>query len=400
MGAKLTEFEEARSLVLERAQPLPPETIVLRDGLDRVLAEAIDATLDVPPFANSAMDGFAVRASDSGAGVRLRVVDRSRAGAPAAATVGPGEACAISTGAAMPAGADAVVAVEDTTTAEGGGEVELAAAVERGRHVRHAGDDVRAGQPLLAPGVRLGPTELGVLASVGRPQVLAGPRARVSILTTGDELIEVGEPLGPGQVHNSSSLVIPALVARAGACVAAVAHARDEPALIGAAIERALAADVVVVTGGMSVGEHDHVADAFGRLGVTRHLAGVALRPGKPFWFGTRERTLVFGLPGNPVSSLVTFLLFVRPALAKLSGEQPHPDRTLALIDQDWPRLETRMEAVRCRLHLRADGWHATPTGRQDSHILTSMRGAAALALIAPGAGAVAKGEAVPVELI
>jgi molybdopterin molybdotransferase len=398
VSAKLTEFAEARSLVLERAQPLPPQSIDLADALDRVLAEAIDATVDVPPFANSAMDGFAVRAGDSGPGVRLRVVDRSRAGAPAAATVGPGEACAISTGAAMPAGADAVVAVEDTTPGEG--EVELAVAVERGRHVRGAGDDVRAGQPLLAPGVRLGPTELGVLASVGAAQVLAGPAARVSILTTGDELVAVGDPLGPGQVHNSSSLVIPALVARAGACVAAVAHARDEPKLISEAIERALAADVVVVTGGMSVGEHDHVAEAFEGLGVARHLAGVALRPGKPFWFGTRGRTLVFGLPGNPVSSLVTFLLFVRPALAKLSGEQSDPDRTLAFFDQDWPRLPTRMEAVRCRLHLRADGWHATPTGRQDSHILTSMRGAAALALIEPGAGAVAKGEAVAVELI
>ena len=398
MSTKLTEFEEARSRVLEHARRLPPQTVALGEALGWVLAEEILAPEDVPAFDNSAMDGFAVRAVDSGAGVRLVVVGESRAGAPATAVLAPGQACAISTGAAIPAGADAVVPVEDTRRHSA--EVELLAPVEPGRYVRHAGDDLRAGDTVLEPGVRLGPAELGVLASAGFPVVAAGARPRVAIVTTGDELVGVDEQATPGSVRNSGAFVIPALVRRAGAEAVSLVHARDDPAVIREAIGAALGADAAVITGGMSVGRHDHVAEVLGGLGVTRHVAGVALKPGKPFWFGTHEQTLVFGLPGNPVSSLVTFLLFVRPALQALAGETPARERTVATLDTDCRRAPARVEAVRCRLRLRPDGWHVTPTGVQDSHILTSLLGADALALIPAGDGVLAAGERVIIELL
>jgi molybdopterin molybdotransferase len=398
VSTKLTEFEVARSRVLEHARRLPPQTVALGEALGWVLAEEIRAPEDVPAFDNSAMDGFAVRAVDSGAGVRLVVVGESRAGAPATAVLAPGQACAISTGAAIPAGADAVVPVEDTRRHSA--EVELLAPVEPGRYVRHAGDDLRAGDTVLEPGVRLGPAELGVLASAGCPVVPAGARPRVAIVTTGDELVGVDEQARPGSVRNSGAFVIPALVRRAGAEAVSLVHARDDPAVIREAIGAALGADAAVITGGMSVGRHDHVAEVLDGLGVTRHVAGVALKPGKPFWFGTHEQTLVFGLPGNPVSSLVTFLLFVRPALQALAGETPARERTVATLDTDCRRAPARVEAVRCRLRLRPDGWHVTPTGVQDSHILTSLLGADALALIPAGTGVLAAGERVTIELL
>jgi molybdopterin molybdotransferase len=344
------------------------------------------------------MDGFAVRAGDTGAGVLLRIVDESRAGAPAGVTIGAGEACAISTGAVIPLGADAVVRVEDTRRQDRA--VELLVSVEHGRDLRHAGDDVRTGALVLEPGVRIGPAELGVLASVGRASILAGPRPRVAVVTTGDELVGVDAPLVPGAVRNSGAYVIPALVERAGGRTVSVAHARDDPALIRSAIATALEADVTVITGGMSVGRHDHVSDVLESLGVTRRFAGVALKPGKPLSFGTRGATLVFGLPGNPVSSLVTFLLFGRPALQALAGESPQRARTVATLDEDCQRERSRVQAVRCRIELRPDGWHAITTGPQSSHILTSLLGADAFAIVPAGDGVLAAGEQVLVELL
>jgi molybdopterin molybdotransferase len=398
VAAKLIEFEEARTRVLERAKTLEPERVDLRDALGRVLAEEVHAPEDVPGFDNSAMDGFAVRAADSGPGVSLRIVGESRAGAPAGVALARGEACAISTGAEIPAGADAVVRVEDTSRADG--EVELLVAVERDHDVRHAGSDVRAGELVLSPGLRLGPAELGLLASSARGRVLVGRRPRVAVVTTGDELVGVGEDLRPGAVRNSGSYVIPALVEQAGGETISVSHARDDPGVVEAAIAAALEADVTVITGGMSVGAHDHVGDALSRLHVEREFAGVAIRPGKPTSFGTRGATLVFGLPGNPVSSLVTFLLFARPALVALAGETPWRARTVARLDEDIELTPRRVHAARCRIHVEADGWHATTTGPQSSHILSSMLGAEALALIPAGDGVLAAGAQVEIELL
>jgi molybdopterin molybdotransferase len=398
VAAKLIAFEDARALVLEHAEPLPAEAVALEQALGRVLAEEVRAPENVPAFDNSAMDGFAVRAADAAAGARLRIVGESRAGAPSAVGVGAGEACAISTGAAIPAGADAVVRVEDTRRSDG--EVELLVAVEHDRDVRHAGDDVRAGEAVLVPGLRIGPAELGLLASAARASVRVGRRPRVALVTTGDELVGVEEPLRPGAVRNSGRYVIPALVAQGGGEMVSIAHARDDPQVVAEAIATALEADVAVITGGMSVGVHDHVGAALEELGVTSHFAGVALKPGKPTSFGSRGSTLVFGLPGNPVSSLMTFLLFARPALHALAGESPQRTRTLATLDEDFELTPGRMHAARCRLKLEADGWHASTTGPQSSHILSSMLSADAIALIPAGEGWLAAGAQVTVELL
>jgi len=399
VAAKLIALEDARALVLEHAVPLGHETVPLGAALGRVLAEPVSAPYDVPGFDNSSMDGFALRAADSGAGARLRIAGESRAGAPSREPLAAGEACAISTGAAIPPGADAVVRVEDTR--RDGAEVELAVAVEVGASVRHAGDDMRRGAHVLEPGLRLGPAELGVLAALGCAEVSVGMRPRVAVLTTGDEIVAGGAPLGFGEVHNSGSVVIPALVERAGGETISLAHAPDDPAAVSAALREALeVGDVVVVCGGMSVGEHDHVKRALDELGVERQFAGVALKPGRPTLFGTRGATLVFGLPGNPVSTLVTFLLFARPALLVAAGEQPQARRAVAKLAEDVEEEPGRVQAVRCRLQLGGDGWWATTTGPQASHVLTSMLAAEAFAMIPAGEGTLSAGTEVAIELL
>jgi molybdopterin molybdotransferase len=401
---ELIEIEEAKRLVLERTAPLPAERVPLPEALGRVLAVDVGASDPVPGFDNSAMDGFAVRAADTGAAsaeapVRLTVVDESRAGRPATRGLGPGEAILISTGAKVPEGADAVVRVEDTSAADG--RVEVAVAVDAGRNVRRVGEDVRAGENVLERGSLLGPAELGVLASVDRPSVECTRRPRVSVVVTGDELQEPGVPLAPGGIRNSNAYTIPALVERAGAEVAGLETVSDAPASTRAAIERALDADVVVVSGGASVGRHDHVRRAFAELRVEKVFWGIGLRPGRPTAFGAHpEGALVFGLPGNPVSAMVTFLLLARPAIDALLGVDPQRFSATAILAEEYPKKPGRAHAVRCRLELRDDGWHARPTGEQGSHILTSMLGADCLALIPTESGTVSAGERVRIEML
>jgi molybdopterin molybdotransferase len=402
MPAELIEIEEARRLVLERVSPLPGERVPLREALGRVLAVEVSAADPVPGFDNSAMDGFAVRAADtasasSEAPVTLEVVDESRAGRPAERPVGPGEAILISTGAMVPEGADSVVRIEDTRSRDG--RVEIGVAVETGRNVRRAGEDVRSGEAVVRPGTVLGPAELGVIASVGRDAVECTRRPSICVLTTGDELHEPGEPLGPGGVRNSNAHSVPALVERAGAEVVRVETVPDKLAATRGAIKRALDSDVVVICGGVSVGEHDHVRAALAELGVEEAFWGVALRPGRPTAFGTHAGgALVFGLPGNPVSAMVTFLLLARPAIEALLGSNPRRQRVTAILDEDYAKKPGRAHAVRCRLELAEDGWHARTTGEQGSHVLTSMLGAEALALIPTGSGSVSAGERVEIE--
>lgn len=404
MLGELTEIEDARRLVVERASPLPSEPVPLREALGRVLSSEVAAADPVPGFDNSAMDGFAVRAADTAAAsadapATLEVVGESRAGSPAPGALGPGEAIAISTGAMVPDGADAVVRVEDTTARDGRVDVEVA--VEAGRNVRRAGEDVRSGEVVLSSGTPLGPAELGVLASVGRASPPCARRPRVAVLTTGDELHDPDEPLRPGGVRNSNIHTVRALVARCGAEASRVEMVRDDAAATRAAIEAALEADVVVICGGVSVGEHDHVRAALTELGVEEEFWGVALRPGKPTSFGVHPRgALVFGLPGNPVSAMVTFLLLARPAIEAMLGLAGERHRATAILDEEYVKSPGRAHAVRCRLELRDDGWHARSTGAQGSHVLTSMLGADALAIIPTDSGTVAAGRRVEVELL
>jgi molybdopterin molybdotransferase len=379
---------EARATLLAATHPLAPVDVPVPDALGLVLVEDVVAAHDVPAFANSAMDGFAVRSGPSGR--RLAIAGESRAGTPFTGEVSEGEAVRISTGAALPAGADAVLQIELIEV--DGDAIVLQDAVAPGRNVRGAGGDLRGGTRVLAAGTRLGPAELGA----GRMNVRVTPRPRVAVITTGDELMEPGTPLQPGQIHDSNGPMLAALASRAGAEVVGRGHAVDDPEATRTVIAQALdAADVVVLAGGVSVGPHDHVKAALGDLGVRELLWRVALRPGKPTWLGERDGKLVLGLPGNPVSAYVTFLLFGRPALAKLAGADPTVPRTRAQLGAPLPRHPDRDELVRVR---REPDGRVVATGPQDSHVLSSLLGAEALALIPRGEGELPAGTEVVLE--
>jgi len=396
VAGDLIDIATARELVLSSVRPLGSERVPLADALGRVLCEDVSAEEDLPPFDSSAMDGYAVIA---GPASELEVVDESRAGHPAQRALAGGQAIAISTGALIPEGADAVVPVERVQVSDGRVTVPD---TERGTNVRHAGDDVRRGQGVLAAGTLLGPAELAVAASLGHAELPVGVRPRVMVLATGDELVEPGRPLGPGQIRNSNTIALAAQARAAGADVVGSEIVRDNledtTATLRSALDRA---DVVCISGGVSVGPHDHVKPALAELGVEERFWRVALKPGKPTWFGTRDAKLVFGLPGNPVSAMVTFHLFARPALRALAGAHPDDTRATAILDEPLPRNSGRDEVVRCRVRAAEDGWHVVPTrGDQSSHVLTSMLGAEAFAIVEAGDGRIEAGERVPVELL
>ena len=386
-------IDEARAKVLEHVHPLPTEEVAVQDALGRVVAEDVVADRDVPSFANSAMDGFAVRSGP--AGRTLRIVGESRAGAPATVAVGDGEAIRISTGAAVPEGADGVIQVERVIV--DGDTVTLDDGVDEGRNLRPAGDDVGAGQTVVPAGTRMGAAEIGIAVVAGRGTITCARAPRVAVLATGDELVAPGGPLGPGQLHNSNGATLAALATHAGARVLRTETVADTEQATRDAIAAALEeADVLVLSGGVSVGPHDHVKPALHALGVDEVFWRVALRPGRPTWFGTRGETLVFGLPGNPVSAMVTFMLFVRPALGALQGAPHEPERIVSHLDATIPRHPDRDECVRVRLH---DGF-ATPTGPQGSHQLSSMLGADGFAIVTAGEGNALPGDPVVVELV
>jgi molybdopterin molybdotransferase len=341
------------------------------------------------------MDGYAVVA---GPEAELPVVGESRAGRPAEWPLSAGEAMRISTGAAVPEGADAVVPVERVEVRDGRVRVPR---TEPGAHIRRAGEDVPAGESVIAAGTELGPAAVAVLAALGRATVSCGGMPRVTVLVTGDELVPPGEPLGPGQIRDSNAYGLAAQATRAGAKVMSRRIVRDDRDATEAAFASALEeSDVVIGSGGVSVGPHDHVKPALAALGVEERFWGVRLRPGKPTWFGVRDEKLVFGLPGNPVSAMITFHLFARPALRGLAGADPGGTRAHATLDEPVPRNPGREEVVRCRLEARDDGWHVRPTKEQGSHVLTSMLGAGAYALVPAGEGEVAAGERVEIELV
>jgi molybdopterin molybdotransferase len=393
----LITIDEARRRVLAAITRLGDEPVSLHDALGRVLAEDVAATVAVPPFDSSAMDGFALVAGPAG---ELPVIGEARAGHPFSGAVEAGRAVRISTGAVLPEGADAVVPIERTTAVKEGvvGVPDIAA----GENVRRAGEDIPLDAVVLQTGIQLGPAELGVAASVGRAELRCAKRPRVAVLVTGDELTEPGHRLAPGGIYSSNAYSLSAQVERAGGEVVRRTTVPDSAEGTRDALGAALSdADVVIVSGGVSIGPHDHVKPALRDLGVEERFWGVRLRPGKPTWFGAREGTLAFGLPGNPVSAMVTFQLFARPALAALQGAAPEARRVTATLQSPIARNPQREQAVRVHLLQSLNGPTAAPTkDAQGSHVLTSMVGADGLALIAPGEGDAPAGERVEVELL
>ena len=378
----LITIDDALRLVLEHTCVLEAEKVELRCAAGRVLAAAAAATVDLPPFDSSAMDGYAVRAADTPGA--LRVVGHSAAGHPAGVALGAGDAIEISTGAVVPDGADAIVPIERTTP---GITVE---SVAPGENIRPRGGDVRAGETVAHAGALLGPARLGALASAGIASVSCARRPRVAILATGSELRPPGTRLEPGQIYESNSLLLSALVASAGAEPTRFEPAADDEAATRGALEGALAgADVLLTSGGVSVGPHDLVREALGSLGAKEIFWRVAVKPGKPIAFATVGPTLVFGLPGNPVSTLVGFELFVRPALRALQGEHvPGPRYLPGVLGVPLRRGADRDELVRAQL---VDGELQPVTG-QESHMIARSASADALVLVPRGEGELAAG--------
>lgn len=389
--------DEALSTILNHAAPLETEERALDDALGRVLAEQVTADGDIPPFTNSAMDGFAVCAADVAAAsedspVRLKVLADEPAGTVVTVEVRPGTAVRIMTGASMPAGADAVVPVEHTS-----GErdlVEVRRSVRRGGNVRHAGEDVRAGEVVLQPGAVLRPAELGMLASVGRPRVRVVRAPVVAVITTGDELVSAGETPGPGQIRNSNIHALGAQVWAAGATPLPFARVGDTRTEVQDALVQAWAqADVLVTSGGVSVGEWDHVKAVLEELGAVQVFWGVRQKPGRPMAFWMWDGKLVFGLPGNPVSCMLCFEEYVRPALRRMMGFTllHRPVRVAALAEGfEKAATDRRTHFLRVVVQEKGGRLNAHSTGPQGSGILSSLVRANALAVIFGDAGSVA----------
>lgn len=350
---------DAQALVLKHAKPLPPQSEPLTTALGRVLAEDVASDLSMPPFDKALMDGYAVRAADlpEGRGT-LTVVDEITAGQTPRVPVGPGQAARIMTGAPIPGGADAVVMIERTRSVEGN-RVEIDdRPVKPGQNILHQGREMRAGETVLSAGAVLRPQEFGLLASVGRTAVRVHPAPVVAILATGDELVEAPHKPGPGQIRNGNGPLLVGQVARAGGVPRYLGIARDELAGLRTLMQEGLRAPVLVLSGGVSAGKMDLVPHVLGELGVEPHFHKVAMKPGKPVFFGTRGDTLVFGLPGNPVSVMVCFELFVRPALRRLAGHADAGPRVVrAVLVEDFPYRTDRPTYHPARLEDGPDGW-------------------------------------------
>jgi molybdopterin molybdotransferase len=366
-------IDEALELVLDGLLPLGVERVPLTEASGRVAAEPATSAVDLPPFDRSAMDGYAVRAADTAPGVALRLAGGVAAGEVATAELEPGTAARVSTGAALPPGADTVLQSE--LAEERDGRVTPARALTPGTHVRYRGEDLEAGFVLAAPGDVLTLPRISALASAGVGEVAVYRRPRLDVIVTGSELLPLGAPPEPGRIHESNGLMIRLLAARAGAQVVDHGVIGDDRDATIAAVEAGLGGDVLVVSGGVSVGPHDHVKPAFEACGVEEVFWRVRIKPGKPLWFGRRGDTLVFGLPGNPLSTIVCFSVFIAPALRRLGGERDaRPAYEAGRLTTAARASDGRTEFLTAALRPGADGvLEATPTERQGSHLTGAL---------------------------
>ena len=396
---ELIEYPEAERLVLESTPRLPVEEVPLDGALGLALARDLEATTDSPPFDNSAVDGYAVRSGDAEVGRVFGVVDEAPAGRPARKGVGEGEAIKIFTGGVIPDGADAVVMVENTS---GWGETfELKKVPAPGSNLRAAGEDTRRGDIILPEGTEVGSPEIALAATQGYGALPVYRRPRVVVLSTGTELVEPGtRDLAPGEIFDSNSYAIVAAAREAGAEARRLYAASDDADTLHSAIGEALeTADVVVTSGGVSVGEKDLVKSTMLDLGVEQVFWGVKFKPGKPLFYGTRGETRLFGLPGNPGSAVVCFDLFVRPALMRMTGrtDKSRP-RITVYFERQIVNKFGRLHAMRVSLKRTEKGWLAESVGAQGSGLVSSLTKADALALIGPAADGILPGE--PIEAI
>jgi molybdopterin molybdotransferase len=394
---------EAQRTILEALHPRSGREVALAEALGRVLAEDVVSTEAIPPFVNSAMDGYAVVGADLlSVPATLQVVGDRAAGSVGSEVVTAGTALRIMTGATLPAGADTVVPVE--WTGRDGDQVVIRKAVKTGANIRQAGEDVRAGETVLAAGTVLRPSELGLLAALGRAKVSVVPPPVVAVVTTGDELVDVAEPLGPGQIRDANLHSLCAQVRACGAIPLPVPRVGDDADTLEAALRSALdRADAVITNGGISMGEYDHIRPVMERLGVRQLFWQVAQKPGKPMAFSMAGEKPIFGVPGNPVSALICFEEYVRPALRRMMGHALlfRPERSACWAEPQKKAAEDRRVHFHRVLLKEEDGrlW-ASSTGPQGSGILTSMTRANALALLAAEDCDVKRGDPVTVHLM
>ena len=369
------------------AVPLPAETVPLDAATGRIAAEDARSAVDLPPFDRSAMDGFAVRAADTSPPRALTIAGELAAGDVAADALAPGTALGITTGAALPAGADAILRVEDASV--DGDRVTPAGPVAAGTHVRYRGEDVARGHVLAPAGTELGVQHVTALASAGVGAVAVHRRPVVHVLATGTELLEVGAPPEPGRIHESNRLTLRLLAERAGAEVVLHPVVPDDAAATAAAVEAALAGDALAISGGVSVGPHDHVKPALEERGVEEVFWRVRLKPGKPMWFGRRGAKLVFGLPGNPLSTVACFLLFVGPALRRMQGETGAAPRFVpARLTVSARPADGRTTLLTARIERGSDGVpEATPTEGQGSHLTGALAASDGFVVVPHGTG-------------
>jgi molybdopterin molybdotransferase len=388
---------EAREKIVAAMRPTPGETVALPAAWNRVAAMPVAARLTQPPADVSAMDGYAMRAGDGPEGAALRVIGEAPAGHPFAGSVGPGEAVRLFTGSVVPAGADGILLQEDAT--RDGDQVTVRETVQPGRHIRRAGQDFAAGDVVVPAGKRLGARDIGLAAAANHPWLTVHRAPRIAILATGDEISLPGEPIGPGGIVSSNSHALAALARAAGAEPLILPIARDDRDAIAAVADAIAGADLLVTTGGASVGDHDLVQAGLGARGFQVDFWKIAMRPGKPLMFGALGTTPVLGLPGNPVSALVCAVLFLLPALARLSGLPGDPPATAtARLGSPLVANDHRADHLRAALTPAADGTlTATAFARQDSAMLRLLAEADALILRPPHAPALDAGAAVEI---
>lgn len=382
--ADLLSADEAQSSILREFTRLETETVSLSEARGRVLASDVSSSLDIPPFANSSMDGFAIVSSDTAEAssenrARLRVSSHIAAGSSDEVTISPGVCARIMTGAPVPNGADAVIPFEEV--ADSGGVIEISSPVRAGACVRPAGQDTTAGQRILNQGIELSPMHIALLASTGNELIQVVRRPRVTILSTGDELVSPGLPLKPGQIYNSNSPMLAAAVKEAGGIAEISRPAEDSVGQLTSALQSAATSDLIVTSGGASVGDHDHLRDVVrsnGEVGFWR----VRVRPGKPLLFGKVFGTRVIGLPGNPTSSMVTFELFVRPVLRTMLGAAAYRPSIEVVVDEKIENHGGRRTFARVRLSYREGAFHAELAGAQDSAMIRPLAAADGLLVI------------------
>ncbi len=395
----------ARRIIEEKIPAPGTESVPLTESSGRILAREIKAPFPMPRFTNSAMDGFAVRAVDTAdatndSPVRLALVGSVPAGSPAEFTIETGACAQCMTGAPLPVGADAVVMVENTSGFKAGKEVAIFKPVTAGQNVRRQGEEIRAGERLLLPGQKIGPAEMGVMATFGIGSVPVYRQPRITLYATGDELVEPGQPLKPGKIYNSNLYLLADLIRKVGAKVALQAVIRDDPTELKSFLTGALeTSDIIISSGGISMGKYDYVRRVLLDLEVEQHFWKVAQKPGKPLFFGTAGETLIFGLPGNPISLFIGFMEYIWPTIEQGMGARTG-DLIEATLTETFPREPKKVRFLFGKARIENGKIYCAPAAKRGSHMLTSALEANCILRAEPGDSPLQPGDTVFIRLL